>query len=272
VNYEDYQHLVIERRANGVVVLTLNRPEVLNAANERLHREIAEIWRTVGDDPDTRVAVVTGAGRAFSAGGDLGMIERNLDDVSGVLRTGREALAIVYNMLDLEKPIVSAINGVAVGAGLAVALMADISIIAESARLSDGHTRLGVASGDHSVMLWPLLCGMAKAKYHLLTADAVDGPEAERIGLVSMCVPDAELLDRAFEVADRLALLSQPAMAWTKRALNHWLRMAAPAYDLSVVAEMFNFLQPDAREGVRSLRERRAPVFPSAPPVGAGGG
>ena len=172
-----------------------------------------------------------------------------------------EAAALVLNMLDCEKPIVSAINGTAVGAGLAVALMADISIIAEDARLTDGHLRIGVAAGDHAAIIWPLLCGMAKAKYYLLTADFIDGREAERIGLVSRCVPANEVLDTALEVAGRLARGPQHAARWTKRTLNHWLRSAIPAFDASVAYEMLTFLGADVHEGAAAIGERRPPRF-----------
>jgi enoyl-CoA hydratase len=167
-------------------------------------------------------------------------------------------------MLSSVKPIVSAINGVAVGAGLAVALLADVSIIAESARLSDGHARLGVAAGDHAAIIWPLLCGMAKAKYYLMTADFIDGPEAERIGLVTRCVPDEEVLAESLAIAVRLASGSRTAVQWTKRVLNQWLRSASPAFGESLALEMLGFLGPDAKEGVAALRDRRPPRFPSA--------
>jgi enoyl-CoA hydratase len=180
-DYSQYQHLLFERKEHGVLLITINRPELLNATNARLHWELSHVWLDIGDDPQTRVVVITGAGRAFSAGGDLAMIEtqNNLRAISQVMK---EAGDLVYNIVNLDKPVVSAINGVAVGAGLAVALMADISIISETARLTDGHVRLGVGAGDHAMIIWPLLCGMAKAKYYLLTADFIDGKEAERIG------------------------------------------------------------------------------------------
>jgi enoyl-CoA hydratase len=210
------------------------------------------------------VAVVTGAGRAFSAGGDLDMVEANATDPRRLARTVREASDIVYNMINLDKPVVSAINGVAVGAGLVVALLADVSIIAENVRFTDGHTRLGVVAGDHAAILWPLLCGMAKAKYYLLTSDFIDGREAERIGLVSLCVPPGELLTKAFEVADKLAMGSQQAIRWTKRSLNNWLRMAGPIFDQSIALEMLTFMGEDVREGLKAIREKRPPQFPSA--------
>ena len=264
IDYKEYQHLLFERRPNGVLLITLNRPEVLNATNDRLHWELTQIWLTIDRDKDTRVAVVTGAGRAFSAGGDMDMVERNATDPRRLANTVREASDIVYNMINLDKPVISAINGVAVGAGLVVAMMADISIMSETARFTDGHTKLGVVAGDHAAILWPLLCGMAKAKYYLLTSDFIDGKEAERIGLVSLCVPTAELLPKAFEVADKLAQGSQQAIRWTKKSLNNWLRMAGPIFDQSIALEMLTFMEEDVREGIKAIREKRPPRFPSA--------
>ena len=262
--YGAFEHLRFERRTDSVLVVTIDRPDVLNAANERLHRELSEVWRVIDHDDRVAVSVVTGAGRAFSAGGDLEMVERMTRDYATVLEQWHDAGALVDSMLASVKPIVAAVNGVAVGAGLAVALLADVSIVGESARLSDGHARLGVAAGDHAALLWPLLCGMAKAKYYLLTADFVDGPEAERIGLVTRCVPDDEVLEAAVAVASRLAAGSRSATQWTKRVLNRWLAQAAPTFGESLALEMLGFLGPDAAEGVRAVRERRDPQFPSA--------
>ena len=264
MDYADYEHLLFERRDDGVLLITINRPERMNATNERLHTELTTVWRDVADDDATRVAVITGAGKAFSAGGDLEMVQRMAGDYGQVARMAGEAAGLVLNMLDCEKPIVSAINGTAVGAGLAVALMADVSVIAADARLTDGHLRLGVVAGDHAAILWPLLCGMAKAKYYLLTADFIDGREAERIGLVSRCVPREDVLDTALEVAGRLAAGSQHAARWTKRTLNHWLRSAIPAFDASVAYEMLTFMGADVREGADAIASRRTPRF--APP------
>lgn len=268
LGYEDYEHLTFERRPNGVVVVIIDRPDRMNAANERLHDEFAAVWRTIGRDPEARVAVITGRGKAFSAGGDL---KEHPDPLAGlqndrVLRSGQVAIDIVYSMLDLNKPIISAINGAAVGAGLAVALTADISVIDKDVRITDGHSRLGVASGDHAVMLWPWMCGMAKSKYYLLTADFLTGAEAERIGLVSLAVDKDDVLERAYAIADQLGQGPQRALRSTKRALNHVLRSAAPAFELSVALETIDFYQDDAREGILAFQEKRAPEFPSAPP------
>lgn len=263
-HYDDFEHISCERRRDGVAVVTLDRPEVLNAANVRMHREMSEIWAVVDSDDEIGACVVTGAGRAFSAGGDLEMIEEMTEEYGAVLTQWRDAGAIVERMLDSKKPIVSAINGVAVGAGLAVALLADVSVIGRSARISDGHARLGVAAGDHAAIVWPLLCGIAKAKYYLMTADFLSGEEAERIGLVTKCVEDDQVLTEAVSIAARLAGGSATAVQWTKRVMNQWLRQAMPAFGESIALEMLGFLGPDAREGLAALRERRDPMFPSA--------
>ncbi|MBK8430631.1 MAG: enoyl-CoA hydratase/isomerase family protein [Chloroflexi bacterium] len=256
MNYADFQHILFDHRANGVLWLTLNRPEVLNAADRQLHTELVEVWRTIDRDPAVRVAVVTGAGRAFSAGGDLGMVENAYKDYDEIIRILDEARDLVYNMLHCRKPIISAINGAAVGAGLVVALLADISIAAETARLADGHVRMGVAAGDHSAIIWPLLVGMAKSKYYLMTSEFVSGREAERMGLVSLCVPQEELLDKAQSVADNLATGPQHAIQFTKRALNQWLLQAGPIFDHSLALEMLGFFHEDMMAGVAALRAK----------------
>lgn len=265
LDYDDFEHLKLSTPADGVLLITLDRPDALNAADVEMHQELSEIWDVVDRDDDVAVSVVTGAGRAFSAGGDLRMIEEMTRDYEAVMVQWRDAGAIVDRMLSARKPVVSAINGVAVGAGLAVALLADVSVAAESARLSDGHVRLGVAAGDHAALLWPMLCGFARAKYYLLTADFIDGLEAERIGLVSRCVPDDAVVDEALAIAGRLARGSATAVQWTRRALNQHLRQSIPVFGESLALEMLGFLGPDAREGVKAIRERREPRFPSSP-------
>ncbi len=256
-----YQSLTFDRHPHGVLLITLNRPEVLNAAHEGMHSELARVWADISLDDDTRVAVVTRAGRAFSAGGDLAMVERQIGNYDLVTRMLKEMSDLVYNMANCEKPIVSAINGVAVGAGLVVALLADISICASDARLGDGHVRLGVAAGDHAAIIWPLLCGLAKSKYYLLTGEMVTGEEAERIGLVSKVLPREEVLAEAMTIADKLATGPQQAIRLTKRALNGWIRDAGPIFDQSAAYEMLTFLGDDIKEGLASLREKRAARF-----------
>jgi enoyl-CoA hydratase len=263
MNYADYQHILFERREPNILWITINRPEVLNAADARLHTELVELWNTIERDPDVHVAVVTGAGRAFSAGGDLQLVEEAYRNYEEIIRILDEARDLVYNILRCSKPIISAINGPAVGAGLVVALLADISIAAESARLADGHLRMGVAAGDHAAIIWPLLCGMAKAKYYLMTSEFVSGREAERIGLVSLCVPDDELLDKAMQIASDLVNGPRHALRFTKRALNQWLLQAGPIFDHSLALEMLGFFSEDMMAGVEGLRQKRPPEFPS---------
>jgi enoyl-CoA hydratase len=263
MDYSEYKHLAFKRFDDGLLQVTLNRPEVLNATDGRMHWEIAQVWKDIDADAQAKVVLVTGAGRAFSVGGDNTMIAQTLGDAEKIAGLWREAGDIVYNMINLDKPIISAINGPAFGAGLAVALVADISIVAENVRFTDGHVILGVAAGDHAVIIWPLLCGMAKAKYYLLTGELLDGKEAERIGLVSMCVPADQLMPKALEIAHKLAAGPQQALRWTKRSLNNWLRMAGPSFDTSLALEMLGFFSADIKEGNAALRERRPPRFGS---------
>ncbi|NND73856.1 MAG: enoyl-CoA hydratase/isomerase family protein [Ilumatobacter sp.] len=262
--YADYTRLKFERPRDGVLLITIDDPDKLNATDGEMHFQLSRVFRTVDEDPSVRAVVVTGAGTAFSAGGDLDWIADQVGDYAQTMRVMKEAGDIVRTMIDCDTPIVSAINGVAVGAGIAIALMADVSIISEDAKLTDGHIRLGVAAGDHAVAVWPLLCGMAKAKYYLLTADFLDGREAERIGLVSKAVPRDDVLTTALGIADRLAAGPVDATRLTKRALNHWIRQALPNFEASLAYEMLNFLGPDAAEGLAALREKRAPDFGAA--------
>lgn len=257
----DFPALRFDRPADGVLELLMSAPDRLNAADHAMHRDLATVWPAIDRDPETRVVLVRGAGRGFSAGGDLDLVQDMADDVAVRMRVWREARDLVYGVVNCAKPVVSAIHGPAVGAGLAVGLLADVSVAARSARIIDGHTRLGVAAGDHAALVWPLLCGMAKAKYHLLTCEPLSGEEAERIGLVSLCVDDDELLDRAFAVARQLAEGSPSAIRWTKYALNNWLRLAGPTFDASLALEFLGFAGPDVQEGVAARREKRAPRF-----------
>jgi enoyl-CoA hydratase len=259
--YDEFTSLEFDRPEDGVLRITLRNPGKLNAVGHEAHGQLAAVWQSIDRDEETRVVLVRGADGVFSSGGDLDLVEDITRDWSTRLRVFHEARDLVYNIVNCSKPIVAAIDGHAVGAGLAVALLADISIATPSARIVDGHTRLGVAAGDHSVIVWPLLCGLAKAKYHLLLCEPVDGAEAERIGLVSLCVPAAELEERALGVARRLAGGSQTAIRHTKLALNNWLRAAGPAFDASLALEFLDMTGPDVAEGVNAVREKRPPSF-----------
>ena len=261
-----YPHLQFDSPAERVLRITMDRPGRLNAADHLMHRELAEVWRDVDRDARVSAVILRGAGAAFSSGGDLDLVEDMANDFAVRARVWREARDLVYNVINCSKPIVSAMHGPAVGAGLVAGLLADVSIAAKSARIIDGHTRLGVAAGDHAAIVWPLLCGLAKAKYYLLLCEPLSGEEAERIGLVSLCVEDDELEARSLAIAQRLASSAPTAIGWTKYALNNWLRMAGPIFDTSLALEFLGFTGPEVREGLESLRAKRPPAFdPESP-------
>ena len=227
--YAAFDELTFDRPAPGVLRITLDAPG-LNAVSLAAHGQLADVWQTVDRDPDTNVALLRGAGKGFSAGGSFELIDQILDDYASRLRVMREARDLVFNVINCAKII-------------------------------DGHTRLGVAAGDHAAICWPLLCGMAKAKYYLLTCDPLSGEEAERIGLVSICVDDDQVQDRALAVAVQLAGGAQQAIRWTKQTLNNWYRAQSGLFDASLAYEMVGFGGPDAREGLASHGERRDPHF-----------
>jgi enoyl-CoA hydratase len=259
-HYRDFPHLKFDRPAAGVLRITLDAPG-LNAVDEHLHRELADVWLAVDRDADTNVAILQGAGKAFSAGGSFDLIDSMNRDYAARMRVMGEARDLVFNLINCSKPVVSAIHGAAVGAGLVAGLLADISIAGRTARIIDGHTRLGVVAGDHAAICWPLLCGMAKAKYYLLTCETLTGEEAERIGLVSLCSDDDQVQSTALEVATRLSAGAQPALRWTKQTLNNWYRAQSAVFDASLAYEFFGFGGPDAVEGLASHTEKRPPRF-----------
>lgn len=265
--YAGYSRLKFDYPVERVLRITISNPDRLNALDAVGHRELAYVWGEVDADPDISAVLLTGEGKAFSAGGDFDMIENIMDDPKVRLGMWKEAKDLVYNILNCGKPIVSAINGPAVGAGLVAALCADVPIAARHAKLVDGHTRLGVAAGDHGVILWPLLCGMAKAKYYLLTCDPLTGEEAERIGLVAKTVDGEQVMDEALDVAKRLAAGPPTAIRFTKYALNNVLRMLGPSFDTSTALEMIGFSGPEPREGVAAHREKREPRWDQDCPI-----
>lgn len=264
---KDFPALGFTDLGDGILELILARHDRLNAADADMHRELAYVWRTIDQDRAVHCVLVRGAGKAFSAGGDFSLIESMIEDDETLARVWKEARDLVYNVINCSKPIVSAIHGPAVGAGLAVALLADVSIAAKNAKILDGHTKLGVAAGDHAAIIWPLLCGMAKAKYYLLTNDPLDGAEAERIGLVSLCVDNDALTERSRAVALKLATSSHSAVRWTKYALNNWLRSAGPTFDASLALEFMGFRQGDIREGLQAAKEKRPARFSGESPL-----
>lgn len=257
----DTSNFRVEIDRDGIAHLIFQPAGGMPVTDAQGHGALALIWRTLHAHPQVKVVLVRSEGKAFCAGGALDMVEDMLDSQQARMRVLREARELVQGMIDCDKPIVSAIHGAAVGAGLAVALLADISVAARSAKLIDGHTKLGVAAGDHAALIWPLLCSMAKAKYYLLLCETISGEEAERIGLVSLTVDAEQLQEHALQIAQKLAAGSQSALAHTKRSLNHWLRAAWPAFEASLNAEIMGFAEADAREGLAAIKEKRAPQF-----------
>ena len=245
----------------GILELIMSKPGRLNAADRRMHRQLADVWLAFDRDPDVDVVIVRGEGGAFSAGGDFDMIDDIIAGFEDRATVWREARDLVYNTINCSKPVVSAMEGPAVGAGLVVGLLADISIAGRSARIIDGHTRIGVVAGDHAAIVWPLLCGLAKSKYYLMLCEPMSGEEAERIGLVSLVVDDGQTNAKALEIARRLKAGSRTALQWTKYSLNNWLRLAGPTFDTSLALEFLAFTGPDAKEGVDAARAKRRAQF-----------
>jgi len=265
--YSRYEQLQFDRPHPRVLRIRIASPLKLNAMTATLHRECSEVWKDVDADKSVSSAIITGSDKAFSAGGDLAHERRVCDDYDLRMQAMKEARNLVYNMIDCSKPIVSAVRGWAVGAGIACALLADISIAAKDAKFSDGHAKIGIASGDHATILWPLLCGMARAKYYLLLSEPLSGAQAAEMGLVSLAVDDAELDAKAVEIATRLAELAPAGVRWTKQTLNHWLRQAAPIFDASLALEFIGMAGPEGREGIDAFLQKRAPSFSPDTPV-----
>ena len=258
--YENYENLSVKLDANGILQITFDNVESYNSLNLNAHNELTYIWQTIDRDDDVKVVILSGKGKAFSAGGDFQMIEDIIksEKIRPSMERG-ERFSLQYNKL--FEALSFSDKRTRGWAGLVAALLADISVAGRSAKILDGHTRLGVAAGDAAVINWPLLCGMAKAKYHLLLNKPIDGTEAERIGLVSLCVEDEVLFDTVQEIANKLAVSSQPAIRWTKYALNNWYRMAGPSFDVSTALEMLGFTMSDAKEGLTSLKEKARTSF-----------
>ncbi len=264
--YAKYERLKFDRPHPRVLRVSLSSPLKMNAMDARMHYECSQIWLDADKDPSVSAIIITAEGKAFSAGGDLNHERKVCDDYNLRMQAMKEARDVVYNMINCSKPIVSAARGWAVGAGLACVFLADVSIVAKDASFSDGHLKIGVAAGDHATIIWPLLCGMSKAKYYLLTADTITGAEAERIGLASLAVDDAELDAKAVEIASRLATSAPAAIRWTKHTMNHWLRQAAPIFDASLALEFIGMAGPEGVEGIDAfLQKRKANFNPDTP-------
>lgn len=245
----------------GVLVLTLDRPP-MNAVDGVMHAELATIFADVARDPDARAVVLTGAGRAFSAGGDAAWFQMVQDDPRAFDPVQREARQIIHTLLDLETPVIAAVNGAATGLAATIALFSDTIFMADTARIGDPHVRMGIVAGDGGAVVWPWLLGPARAKEYLMTGDLLDAATAERVGLVNHVVPAAECVPRAVELARKLADGPVLAIRWTKLSVNKLLRASVDlVLDASLALEAQTFRTEDHREAVRAFVEKRAPKF-----------
>lgn len=251
--------LLLLERSGRLLTVTLNRPEARNAVNNALHRRLELFFKEVAADDGVGAILLTGAGRSFCAGGDVKEMAVEGAD-TGVITSG--ALNLVRNLVSVPQPIVAAVNGDAVGLGATLALLCDVVLAAENARIGDPHVRVGLVAGDGGAVIWPLLAGVNRAKEYLLTGDLIAAPEAERIGLVNHVYPAEELMPRALELARRLADGPAQAVRWTKQAVNKVVRAQTEmVLETSLALEALSAGLPDHAEGARAYVERRAARF-----------
>jgi enoyl-CoA hydratase len=256
---EDYETIQIERDGS-VAVLRLNRPERLNAVNGAMHSELMQLFLDVQSDSGVRAAVLTGAGRAFCAGGDFGG-GSDMRSKSG-LSMMQEARRIVDNLLDCEKPIVSAVNGAAAGLGATIALLCDVVVAARNARIGDPHAKMGITAGDGGAVIWPLLVGVNRAKYMLMSGDLIGADEAFAMGLVNKVVDEGEAFNEAMAIAHKLAAGAPYAVQTSKTAVNKFIKSVSNlVLPYSLAVEEVSMRTADHREAVRAFQEKREPKF-----------
>ena len=260
-HYKDYQFLSFERRGR-VLTITMERPDQLNAVNSRMHSELSRVFADVKYDEECDVVVLTGTGRAFSAGGDLDWMQAAIDDPAHFQEVGRGAKDIVYSQLDLDKPLIARVNGHAVGLGASLACLCDIVIASDKAKFGDPHVSVGLVAGDGGALIWPQLVGYAKARYYLFTGDTMSAEEAERIGLITKVVPPDELDDEVYGLAERLTKGALKAIRWTKITTNLPLKAIFHShFDSGIAYECLSNVTEDHQEAVNAFREKRSPAF-----------
>ncbi len=261
IDYSVYQDLLIEKD-NGVMTVTLNVPDAMNAFTPGLHNAMSRIWSDIHDDPEVDVVVLTGAGRAFSAGGNVVAMQKKIDDPAQWDEIVPEAKRIIFRMLECDKPIIARLNGHAVGLGATVALFCDIIIAADHAKIGDPHVNAGLVAGDGGAVIWPQLVGFARAKEYLFTGDLMSATEAERIGLINHVVSADELDDKVYSLARRLASGASKSIRWTKQVTNIPLRQLAHSMmDLSISVETQSNFSSDHQEAVTAFTNKRKPNF-----------
>jgi enoyl-CoA hydratase len=262
-----YQTLVFHR-SGRVLTIEMNRPKELNSVNHGLHEELSRVFIDAADDPASDVIVLTGAGKAFSSGGDVEWLSEQLQgDGTPFVLESRVVRRIVHSLLDCPKPTISKINGDAFGLGATLALLCDISIAADTARFADPHVRIGLVAGDGGALIWPQLIGFAKAKHYLLTGEAVNARDAERMNLISFVVPSADLDAFVERYAGKLASGAQSAIRYTKMTVNIALRqLLTSVFEAGVAYEGLTKHSAEFREGVAAFVEKRKPSFPGIDP------
>lgn len=257
----DWQALRFERLGDVLRIVIAHPLRPQNRVDGLLHGELARLFRELKREDEARALLLTGEGPAFSAGGDFAWFP-SLDDLAKLEHLRRDAKQMIWDLLDVELPIVAAVNGPAVGLGASLALLCDVIFLAEGAWIADPHVRIGIVAGDGGAAIWPLLLGPARAKQYLLSGDPVAAAEAERIGLVNFVVPASQLAAQSLAFAERLAAGAPLALRYTKQALNQTLKQALlAAFDVSTALEIVTFQSEDHREALAALREKRAPRF-----------
>jgi enoyl-CoA hydratase len=252
--------LIRRERDGDVLVATIDRPP-RNAVDNELHEALGDLFRDLRTEPGARSVLLTGAGNAFSAGGDFAWFP-SLDSVEKLAELHRHGKQLIWDLLDIDIPIVCAVNGPAIGLGASIALLCDVIVMADTATIADPHVRVGIVAGDGGAAIWPLVVGPARAKQYLLTGDAIGAVEAERIGLVNEVAPAAELTERAMAWARRLAAGPPLALRYTKQAVNAQVKRALlESFDLSTALELVTLASDDHREALAALREKRPPRF-----------
>ncbi|MEJ7935343.1 enoyl-CoA hydratase-related protein [Sphingobium sp. AN558] len=262
MNFDHYKLLDFTRDGR-VLTITMNRPELLNAVNHELHQEMAKAFFDAADDMDSDIIVLTGAGRAFSAGGDFEWLGKQVrGDRTPFVHEAKTMRRIVMGLLDCPKPIIAKVNGDAMGFGASVALLCDIVIAADHANFADPHVRLGLVAGDGGALIWPQLIGFAKAKHYLLTGDAINAVDAERMNLISFVVPAGELDAFVEKYAQKLARGAQSAIRYTKSVTNIALRqLFSSVFEAGVAYEGLTLATSDFNEAVNAVMEKRRPQF-----------
>jgi enoyl-CoA hydratase len=261
IDFDSYRRLTF-RRDGGVLHVTFNRPDALNAFGEEMGPEVERFFQEVAHDATTAVVVLGGAGKAFSAGGDIDGMQKMIDEPLAFQRASQRSRRLVFSMLDCPQPVIAKINGAATGLGASVALLCDLSYAASHAKIGDPHVKVGLVAADGGTLLWPQLVGFAKAKEYLLTGDLLTAPEAERIGLINRCVPAEELDAVVDAMAQRLATGAGVAIRGTKASMNIALKQIANAVMPAAIAmEDVSAMSADHAEAVAAFREKRSPVF-----------